>query len=275
MDSNEHRGYEGYDCYSTSSSTPASVGPYTFSGSWGATKPGFGGGAVGGAPGNGGKHSESPDSIIAKINQRLDLLSRDNGEREPGKAFQSYMAADTEPYRYSGDDRDRERTGEPPQTPENHTPSRPGRGGGGRQGQGYEGYDCYSTGSSTPASVGPYTFSGSWGATKPGVGGGAVGGAPGNGGKHSESPDSIIAKINQRLDLLSRDNGGKESQESSFSFEAFQSYMAADTEPYRYSEETTGTGSAQGNRHRPPKTTPPAGRAGVGRPARARWGPRG
>ncbi|XP_064172378.1 A-kinase anchor protein 8-like [Anguilla rostrata] len=290
MDSNEHRGYEGYNCYSTGSSTPASVGPYTFSGSWGATKPGVGGGAVGGAPGNGGKHSESPDSIIAKINQRLDLLSRDNGGKESQEssfsfeAFQSYMAADTEPYRYSEETTGTgERTGELPQTPENHTPSRPGKGGGGRRGQGYEGYDCYSTGSSTPASVGPYTFSGSWGATKPGVGGGAVGGAPGNGGKHSESPDSIIAKINQRLDLLSRDNGGKESQESSFSFEAFQSYMAADTEPYRYSEETTGTGERTGEPPQTPENHTPSrpgkgggGRRGVCPPAGTNsttWGP--
>ncbi|KAJ8254438.1 hypothetical protein COCON_G00210500 [Conger conger] len=119
--------------------------------------------------------------------------------------------------------------------------------------RGYEGYGYYNTSSSGGAESQAYTSF--WETGRPSAGGGATmsrggggGGAsgpqgqraPGPSGKSSESPDSIIAKINQRLDLLSRDSGGKNSQESSFSFEAFQSYMPVSKEPYRFSTETGG-----------------------------------
>ncbi|KAJ8251664.1 hypothetical protein GJAV_G00223790 [Gymnothorax javanicus] len=65
-----------------------------------------------------------------------------------------------------------------------------------------------------------------------------------NGGNDSESPDSIIAKINQRLVLLSKQLGDKDSQESPFSFEAFESYMTDSKEKFRYGEETGRAGES-------------------------------
>ncbi|KAJ8404212.1 hypothetical protein AAFF_G00339850 [Aldrovandia affinis] len=160
---------------------------------------------------------------------------------------------------------------------------------------GYEGYDYYNTGSSNAAPIDPYAYSGSWEAPKPsggpgaamsgddggtdrhqqgggGGGGGSDGQAPratSNSGKHTESPDSIIAKINQRLDLLSKDKGGKESQESSFRFDSFQSYMPADNEPYHYGEDagggSEGTGGSQSSEnHSAGRRGGGAGRRGTG-----------
>ncbi|XP_061080729.1 A-kinase anchor protein 8-like [Conger conger] len=156
MDSNEYRGYEGYGYYNTSSSGGADSQAYTSF--WETGRPSAGGGATmsrggggGGAsgpqgqraPGPSGKSSESPDSIIAKINQRLDLLSRDSGGKNSQEssfsfeAFQSYMPVSKEPYRFSTETGGcSEGAAGPPQTPENHSAGRPGKGGASRRGGG-------------------------------------------------------------------------------------------------------------------------------------------
>uniref|UniRef100_A0A8C9RC48 A-kinase anchor protein 8-like n=1 Tax=Scleropages formosus TaxID=113540 RepID=A0A8C9RC48_SCLFO len=88
--------------------------------------------------------------------------------------------------------------------------------------QGYEGYNYYNAqggsgngGSSTD----PYVYGSSWEAPKlgpsPSTAMSGEEGRPGGSGTQTDNPDSIIAKINQRLDLMSKESGDKDNQESS------------------------------------------------------------
>ncbi|NXE99695.1 AKAP8 protein, partial [Menura novaehollandiae] len=104
---------------------------------------------------------------------------------------------------------------------------------------GYEGYDYYSPQSSAAAASGAsYGYGGAaasaWEAPKASELGLAsdVGAAVAPYGADpvpAENSDSIIAKINQRLDMLSKEGSagagdGMEEQEGSFRFESFDSY---------------------------------------------------
>ncbi|NXC31333.1 AKAP8 protein, partial [Campylorhamphus procurvoides] len=115
--------------------------------------------------------------------------------------------------------------------------------------QGYEGYDYYApqgTAAPSAASYGYGAASSAWEppkASELGLGSdGAPGTAYGATDGAAENSDSIIAKINQRLDMLSKEGSaaaadGLEEHEGSFRFESFDSYesRAALTErdPYR------------------------------------------
>ncbi|XP_023691972.1 A-kinase anchor protein 8-like isoform X3 [Paramormyrops kingsleyae] len=158
---------------------------------------------------------------------------------------------------------------------------------------GYEGYGFYSAQSSSGSdpSADQYVYGSSWepprGGTESGV---AMSGKEGRGkgqqqggggrsssagGSQADNPDSIIAKINQRLDLLAKESGGKESQESTFRFECFQSYMLpADKEQSvsssLYREATAGgsseaTGGAAGMPSPESGSPYSRGRGGAGR----------
>uniref|UniRef100_A0A8C9R931 A-kinase anchor protein 8-like n=1 Tax=Scleropages formosus TaxID=113540 RepID=A0A8C9R931_SCLFO len=122
--------------------------------------------------------------------------------------------------------------------------------------QGYEGYNYYNAqggsgngGSSTD----PYVYGSSWEAPKlgpsPSTAMSGEEGRPGGSGTQTDNPDSIIAKINQRLDLMSKESGDKDNQER---FESFQSYVfPTDKEqqfssPFQYGEEGSGANEGAG-----------------------------
>ncbi|XP_078538059.1 A-kinase anchor protein 8 isoform X2 [Lissotriton helveticus] len=104
--------------------------------------------------------------------------------------------------------------------------------------QGYEGYDYYNTQGLAATQAATYNYStGAWEATPqpvtvnmppppPPVQANLPPPPPPNtmSRGESDSSDSIVAKINQRLDMLSKE--GTEPQESSFRFDAFESYDA-------------------------------------------------
>ncbi|XP_058863850.1 A-kinase anchor protein 8-like isoform X2 [Acipenser ruthenus] len=99
--------------------------------------------------------------------------------------------------------------------------------------QGYEGYDYYNTQTGTASTAATYNYgtAGTWEAPKtdPSSTSGDTSmntaGSMGSAAKtSSEVSDSLIAKINQRLDLLSKESGVPDSQESSFRFESFESH---------------------------------------------------
>ncbi|NXC07520.1 AKAP8 protein, partial [Orthonyx spaldingii] len=125
---------------------------------------------------------------------------------------------------------------------------------------GYEGYDYFTPQSSTQTPPGAsFNYGGggapsgtSWEPPKgPELGlgpsdsfqGNSIGNSMGNSiGNPSENPDSIIAKINQRLDLLAKEGAGAgqgvEEQESSFRFDSFSSYdprpsLGSSRDPFR------------------------------------------
>ncbi|KFP36174.1 A-kinase anchor protein 8, partial [Chlamydotis macqueenii] len=103
---------------------------------------------------------------------------------------------------------------------------------------GYEGYDYYNTQTTGANTAATYNYaaasSSSWDAPKTSdMGMNADVGMPvpsyGAESAANENSDSIIAKINQRLDMLSKEGSGgtgegMEDQESSFRFESFESY---------------------------------------------------
>uniref|UniRef100_A0A8C9EWX7 A-kinase anchoring protein 8 n=1 Tax=Pavo cristatus TaxID=9049 RepID=A0A8C9EWX7_PAVCR len=109
--------------------------------------------------------------------------------------------------------------------------------------QGYEGYDYYSTpstasGTAATYSYGPAAAPSSWDTPKApelplsdvGIASYSSEAAPG------DNSDSIIAKINQRLDMLSKEGSGGagegvEEQESSFRFDSFDSYDSRSSLP--------------------------------------------
>ncbi|KFQ49415.1 A-kinase anchor protein 8, partial [Nestor notabilis] len=105
---------------------------------------------------------------------------------------------------------------------------------------GYEGYDYYNTQTTAANTAATYNYapasSSSWEAHKASdmsLNADVSSSMPitSYGTEHSanENSDSIIAKINQRLDMLSKEGSGgtgdgMEDQESSFRFESFDSY---------------------------------------------------
>ncbi|XP_012892389.1 PREDICTED: A-kinase anchor protein 8-like [Dipodomys ordii] len=105
--------------------------------------------------------------------------------------------------------------------------------------QGYDNYNYYSAQNATVPAGATYSYSpASWEATKASDGGLAAGGPamplPSYGPEPcSDSSDSLIAKINQRLDMMSKEGGrggssiggeGMQDRESSFRFQTFESY---------------------------------------------------
>ncbi|XP_029440124.1 A-kinase anchor protein 8 [Rhinatrema bivittatum] len=129
--------------------------------------------------------------------------------------------------------------------------------------QGYEGYDYYNTQTTetTPAVTYNYgTPAATWEAPKiedmtmTNAMSASMLVPPGTETTTSENPDSIIAKINQRLDMLSKE--GTEQPESSFRFESFESYDSRsslnDRDLYRsgydYSEAGTDRNDSFGSR---------------------------
>ncbi|XP_069087784.1 A-kinase anchor protein 8 isoform X2 [Pleurodeles waltl] len=99
--------------------------------------------------------------------------------------------------------------------------------------QGYEGYDYYNTQGLAASQAATYNYStGAWEATPhhvtmnmpppPPVQSNLAPPPNTMSRVESDNNDSIIAKINQRLDMLSKE--GMEPQESSFRFDAFESY---------------------------------------------------
>ncbi|NXJ12823.1 AKAP8 protein, partial [Odontophorus gujanensis] len=110
---------------------------------------------------------------------------------------------------------------------------------------GYEGYDYYSSsstasGTATPYNYGPTATPSSWDTPKApelplsdvAIASYSSEPAP------SDNSDSIIAKINQRLDMLSKEGSGAagegvEEQESSFRFDSFDSYDSRSSVPDR------------------------------------------
>ncbi|KAK2512454.1 hypothetical protein Q9233_016277 [Columba guinea] len=103
--------------------------------------------------------------------------------------------------------------------------------------QGYEGYDYYNPQTTAANTAATYNYapggSGAWETPKGaelGLSAGVAAAVPSYGAEPApaESSDSIIAKINQRLDMLSKEGSaagdGLDEQESSFRFESFDSY---------------------------------------------------
>ncbi|KFR15643.1 A-kinase anchor protein 8, partial [Opisthocomus hoazin] len=104
----------------------------------------------------------------------------------------------------------------------------------------YEGYDYYNTQTTGANTAATYNYaagtSSSWETPKPSdmsmnadVNAAMPGASYGAESSANENSDSIIAKINQRLDMLSKEGSGgtgegMEDQESSFRFESFDSY---------------------------------------------------
>ncbi|KFQ62068.1 A-kinase anchor protein 8, partial [Pelecanus crispus] len=107
---------------------------------------------------------------------------------------------------------------------------------------GYEGYDYYNTQTTAANTAATYNYaaaaatSSSWETPKTSdlsmnadVGAAMPVASYGAEASANENSDSIIAKINQRLDMLSKEGSGgtgegMEDQESSFRFESFESY---------------------------------------------------
>ncbi|NWV16337.1 AKAP8 protein, partial [Origma solitaria] len=119
---------------------------------------------------------------------------------------------------------------------------------------GHEGYDYYTPQSSAPTPPGSsYSYGGgapsaSWETPKAPeltLGSAESSGTFGSEALPAENSDSIIAKINQRLDLLSKEGAasagdGGEEQESSFRFASFspfpsRSALPSDRDPFRSS----------------------------------------
>ncbi|KAM4888825.1 A-kinase anchor protein 8 [Thomomys bottae] len=105
--------------------------------------------------------------------------------------------------------------------------------------QGYDNYNYYSAQNATVPAGATYSYSpASWEATKANDGGLAAGGPAMPLASYGPEPstdnsDSLIAKINQRLDMMSKEGGrsgstvggeGMQDRESSFRFQAFESY---------------------------------------------------
>uniref|UniRef100_G1KTQ5 A-kinase anchoring protein 8 n=1 Tax=Anolis carolinensis TaxID=28377 RepID=G1KTQ5_ANOCA len=134
--------------------------------------------------------------------------------------------------------------------------------------QGYEGYDYYSAQASNSATAAAYNYNAAatattttWDTSKTnnmtmstdmGTGMPVVNYNTGAAG--TENSDSIIAKINQRLDMMSKESSGgagegMEDQESSFRFESFESYdsraSVPDRDMYRISYDYNEVGSDQ------------------------------
>ncbi|KFP05920.1 A-kinase anchor protein 8, partial [Calypte anna] len=133
---------------------------------------------------------------------------------------------------------------------------------------GYEGYDYYNTQTTATNSAATYNYaaatSSSWETPKTSelslnaeVGAASVPVASyGPETAANENSDSIIAKINQRLDMLSKEGSGgtgegMEEQESSFRFESFDSYDSRsslnDRELYRGGYEYGEVGAERGD----------------------------
>ncbi|XP_060620414.2 A-kinase anchor protein 8 isoform X3 [Anolis sagrei] len=131
--------------------------------------------------------------------------------------------------------------------------------------QGYEGYDYYSAQASNSATAATYNYNAAatttWDTSKTtnmsmstdmGTGMPVVNYNTGAAG--TENNDSIIAKINQRLDMMSKESNsgageGMEDQGSSFRFESFESYdsraSVPDRDMYRISYDYNEVGSNQ------------------------------
>ncbi|KAH0629597.1 hypothetical protein JD844_011798 [Phrynosoma platyrhinos] len=133
--------------------------------------------------------------------------------------------------------------------------------------QGYEGYDYYSAQANSSATAATYNYDASTVATATWDTSKATNmtmntdmstGMPvvnyNTGAVGTENNDSIIAKINQRLDMLSKEGSGSageglEDQGSSFRFESFESYdsraSVPDRDLYRISYDYNEVGSDQ------------------------------
>ncbi|XP_045405477.1 A-kinase anchor protein 8 [Lemur catta] len=120
--------------------------------------------------------------------------------------------------------------------------------------QGYENYNYYSTQNTSVTTGATYSYGpASWEATKASDGGLAAGGPAVHMASFGPEPctdnsDSLIAKINQRLDMMSKEGGrggsggggeGMQDRESSFRFQPFESYDSRpclpEHNPYRSS----------------------------------------
>ncbi|XP_048198442.1 A-kinase anchor protein 8 [Perognathus longimembris pacificus] len=117
--------------------------------------------------------------------------------------------------------------------------------------QGYDNYNYYSAQNASVPAGASYNYGpASWEATKASDGGLAAGGSAMPLTSYGPEPctdnsDSLIAKINQRLDMMSKEGGrggsaiggeGMQDRESSFRFQAFESYDSRPCllEPSRY-----------------------------------------
>ncbi|KAM6168571.1 A-kinase anchor protein 8 [Erethizon dorsatum] len=112
-------------------------------------------------------------------------------------------------------------------------------GGGVASWQGYDNYNYYSAQNTSVAAGATYSYGpASWEATKASDGGLAAGGPSMHMASYGPEPcndssDSLIAKINQRLDMMSKEGGrggsgsggeGMQDRESSFRFQPYESY---------------------------------------------------
>lgn len=118
--------------------------------------------------------------------------------------------------------------------------------------QGYENYNYYNTQNTSVSAGAPYSYGpASWEATKASDGGLAVGSSAMHMASFAPEPctdnsDSLIAKINQRLDMLSKEGGrggtssggeGMQDRDSSFRFQSYEPYSSRpclpEHNPYR------------------------------------------